>query len=185
MFLVIGILSALLEVKVSGKGQVIDSAITDGSAHLMSMLYTFSKAGLWRNVRESNLLDGGAPYYRPYETADGKHVSVGAIESKFFAQLITLLGLSKEFILLRQSSTLITKQEILTLRSMGKASRHQRLNSVERVVIYHLLRQLRELILRRFCPIGGLIRIPLMTLRKISFLTDKPVKNTLYCIKNQ
>jgi len=98
MFLVIGILSALLEVKISGKGQVIDSAITDGSAHLMSMLYTFSKAGLWRNVRESNLLDGGAPYYRPYETADGKHVSVGAIESKFFAQLITLLGLSKEFI---------------------------------------------------------------------------------------
>lgn len=98
MFLVIGILSALLDVKTSGEGQVIDSAITDGSAHLMSMLYTFSGVGLWRNARESNLLDGGAPYYSPYETADGKHVSVGAIESKFFAQLICTLGLPKEFI---------------------------------------------------------------------------------------
>jgi len=98
MFLVVGILSALLEVKQSGKGQVIDTAITDGSAHLMSMFYTMSKLGGWNPARESNLLDGGMPYYCVYETADGKHVSVGSIEPQFFAEMIKLSGMPERFI---------------------------------------------------------------------------------------
>ncbi|MDN3638819.1 CaiB/BaiF CoA-transferase family protein [Simiduia curdlanivorans] len=98
LFLVIGILSALLEVQKSGKGQVIDSAITDGSAHLMSMFYTLNKLGFWNPSRQSNLLDGGVPYYGAYETADGKHLSVGPIEPKFFAEMIRRADLPEEFI---------------------------------------------------------------------------------------
>lgn len=98
MFLVVGILSALVEVKTSGVGQVIDTAITDGSAHLMSMFYTLSNLGAWNTPRESNMLDGGAPYYGAYETADGKHLSVGPIEPQFFAQMVTLSGMPESFI---------------------------------------------------------------------------------------
>lgn len=98
LFLVIGILSALLEVQKSGKGQVIDTAITDGSAHLMSMFYSLNKLGFWNTSRESNLLDGGIPYYGAYETADAKHVSVGAIEPQFFAELIRRAGMPEAFI---------------------------------------------------------------------------------------
>ncbi len=98
LFLVVGILSALLEVQKSGKGQVIDSAITDGSAHLMSMFYTMSKLGAWNTNRESNMLDGGVPYYCAYETADGKHVSVGPIEPQFFAEMVQKAGMPESFI---------------------------------------------------------------------------------------
>lgn len=98
MFLVVGILSALVEVQKSGKGQVIDAAITDGSAHLMSMFYTLSKLGSWNTNRESNMLDGGVPYYAAYETADGKHVSVGPIEPQFFAEMVQKAGMPESFI---------------------------------------------------------------------------------------
>lgn len=98
MFLVVGILSALLEVKTSGKGQVVDAAITDGSAHLMSMFYTMDKLGANQVKRESNLLDGGVPYYGAYQTSDGKHVSVGPIEPQFFAQMIQKSGMPESFI---------------------------------------------------------------------------------------
>lgn len=98
LFLVIGILSALLEVQRSGKGQVIDAAITDGSAHLMSLFYTMSQLGVWQPGRASNMLDGGAPFYRAYATADDKHVSVAAIEPKFFAELIRKAGLPESLI---------------------------------------------------------------------------------------
>lgn len=98
LFLVVGMLSALLEAQRSGKGQVIDAAITDGSAHLMSMFYTLSKLGAWNSKRESNLLDGGTPYYAAYQTADGKHLSVGAIEPQFFAEMVERAGLPESFI---------------------------------------------------------------------------------------
>ena len=87
MFLVVGILSALIEVKKSGVGQVIDTAITDGSAHLMSMFYTMSNIGTWNTSRESNMLDGGAHFYDAYECADGEFVSIGSIEPQFYALL--------------------------------------------------------------------------------------------------
>ena len=98
LFLVIGMLSALLEVKTSGKGQVIDTAITDGAAHLMSIFYSMDKLGLFNSAREANLLDGGTPFYGAYETADGKHVSVGPIEPQFFAEMVQKTGLPESFI---------------------------------------------------------------------------------------
>ncbi len=98
MFLVVGILSALLEVHKSGVGQVIDTSITDGSAHLMSMFYTMSQLGAWRPARESNLLDGGVPYYGAYGTADGKHISIGPIEPQFFAQMVQLADMPEHII---------------------------------------------------------------------------------------
>jgi alpha-methylacyl-CoA racemase len=93
-YLVIGILAALLEARVSGEGQVVDAAIVDGTAHLNTMLAAFLAAGTFKEERASNLLDGGAPYYDVYETADGEHMSVGSLEPQFFAQLVELLGIA-------------------------------------------------------------------------------------------
>jgi alpha-methylacyl-CoA racemase len=95
-YLVIGILAALLEAKVSGQGQVVDAAIVDGTAHLNTMLAAFLAAGTFKEERVSNLLDGGAPYYSIYETADGEHMSVGALEPQFFAAFVELLGIKDE-----------------------------------------------------------------------------------------
>ena len=98
MFLVTGILAALLETQKSGKGQVIDAAITDGSAHLMSIFYSMAQVGVYNAQRQSNMLDGGVPYYDSYQTADNKFVSVGSIEPKFFAEMIAKVGLPESFI---------------------------------------------------------------------------------------
>jgi alpha-methylacyl-CoA racemase len=82
LFLVVGMLAALLESKVSGMGQVVDAAITDGSASLMSAYYGWHQAGFWNTDRGSNLLDGAAYYYNVYETSDGKHVAVGPLRER-------------------------------------------------------------------------------------------------------
>ncbi|MFK8053899.1 MAG: CaiB/BaiF CoA transferase family protein [Woeseiaceae bacterium] len=95
-FLVMGILAALLEVQRSGKGQVIDAAITDGSANLMALFHTLGSLGQWRPDRQSNLLDGGAPFYDVYETADAKHVSLGSLEPQFFAEFVRLAELDPD-----------------------------------------------------------------------------------------
>jgi len=92
-YLVIGVLAALLEASTSGQGQVVDAAIVDGTAHLNAMGATFAALGVQPERRRSGLLDGGTPYYDLYETADGEHVSVGALEPQFYAELIRLLGL--------------------------------------------------------------------------------------------
>src|ERR687894_332336 len=91
-YLVIGILAALLEARLSGQGQVVDAAIVDGTAHLNAMTSAFLASGGFQEQRGANLLDGGVPYYDIYETADGKHMSVGALEPQFFDTLVTLLG---------------------------------------------------------------------------------------------
>ncbi len=93
-YLVIGILAALLEARVSGEGQVVDAAIVDGTAHLNTMLAAFLASGTFQEQRVSNLLDGGAPYYDIYETADGEHMSVGALEPQFFAAFVELLDIA-------------------------------------------------------------------------------------------
>jgi alpha-methylacyl-CoA racemase len=93
MFLLTGILAALLETRTSGKGQVIDAAMLEGSSYLMTTIHMFNAAGLWRSERGSNLLDGGAPFYGVYETSDGKYMSVGAIEPKFYFEFVAGLGL--------------------------------------------------------------------------------------------
>ncbi len=93
MFLLVGILSALFERQTSGKGQVIDAAMVDGSSVLMQMMWAFRANGLWSDERGTNMLDTGAPYYDTYETADGKYMAIGAIEPQFYAELLKGLGL--------------------------------------------------------------------------------------------
>ena len=92
-YLVIGVLAALLEARTSGQGQVVDAAIVDGTAHLNAMLAGLIAGGAWREERGTNLLDSGAPFYDVYETADGRHMAVGAIEPQFYAELLDGLGL--------------------------------------------------------------------------------------------
>ena len=92
MFLVVGILSALWERERSGKGQVIDAAMVDGSSSLSTMIWAFRAMGMWSDGRGVNMLDTGAPYYDTYTCADGRWVSVGAIEPQFFAELLDKLG---------------------------------------------------------------------------------------------
>lgn len=93
MFLLVGILSALFERQTSGKGQVVDAAMVDGSSVLMQMMWGFRANGLWSDERGTNMLDTGAPYYDTYETADGKYMAIGAIEPQFYAELLKGLGL--------------------------------------------------------------------------------------------
>jgi alpha-methylacyl-CoA racemase len=93
MFLAFGMVCALLEVQKSGKGQVVDAAMTDGSALLMSLFHTFKAQGLWNPGRGSNMLDGGAHFYDVYETRDGKFVSIGSFEPRFYELLMEKTGL--------------------------------------------------------------------------------------------
>ena len=84
MFLLVGVLAALVERQTSGRGQVIDAAIVDGVSVLGQMIWAFRGIGLWSDERGGNMLDTGAPYYDTYETADGKYMAVGAIEPQFY-----------------------------------------------------------------------------------------------------
>ncbi len=94
MFLVAGVLAALVERGRSGQGQVVDVAMVDGVSQLMAMTWAMWSRGTWRDERGVNLLDGGAPFYDTYACADGRHVAVGAIEPQFYAQLVDGLGLA-------------------------------------------------------------------------------------------
>ena len=93
MLLALGVLAGLLEARGSGRGQVVDAAMTDGSALLMSMMYTLKAMGQWQQQRGSNLLDGGAHFYDTYQCRDGKWISVGAIEPQFYALLLAKTGI--------------------------------------------------------------------------------------------
>jgi alpha-methylacyl-CoA racemase len=93
MFLAFGVVCAVLEAQRSGRGQVVDSAMTDGSAMLSAMMYGFKASGNWSNQRGENLLDGGAHFYGTYACADGKYVAIGSIEPQFYALLIELCGI--------------------------------------------------------------------------------------------
>ena len=91
-YLVMGVLAALLEAKGSGKGQVVDTAICDGTISLMAMQQGYRSMGMWGLERESNILDGGAHFYNTYQCADGKWVALGAIEPQFYQELVDGLG---------------------------------------------------------------------------------------------
>ncbi len=97
MFLLFGVLSALFERSQSGKGQVVDAAMVDGVPAMMGLLHSWMAQQQWNTERQSNLLDGGAPFYRCYETADGKYLSVGSLEPQFFAELMNKAGIAKAF----------------------------------------------------------------------------------------
>ncbi|HEU5033217.1 MAG TPA: CaiB/BaiF CoA-transferase family protein [Mycobacteriales bacterium] len=96
MFLVAGVLAALIERASSGQGQVVDVAMVDGVATLTAMVHSHLAAGIWQDRRGVNLLDGGAPFYDTYECADGQYVAVGALERQFFAELIRVLDLQDQ-----------------------------------------------------------------------------------------
>ena len=93
MFLVFGILAALVERQTSGQGQVIDAAMVDGTLALSHMIWGFRGQGLWTDERGANLLDTGKAFYDTYETADGKYFAVGSIEPQFYAELLRILEL--------------------------------------------------------------------------------------------
>jgi alpha-methylacyl-CoA racemase len=97
MFCAFGIVCALFEAAKSGIGQVVDTAIVDGVASLMTYIHSDSAAGNWSEARGQNVLDGGAaPFYAVYRTREGQHISVAAVEPKFYAELLRLTGLEKE-----------------------------------------------------------------------------------------
>jgi len=93
MFLAFGLMCAVFEAQRSGRGQVVDVSMVDGSAALMHMMYQFMAMGAWRDERGVNMLDGAAHFYDTFETADGKYVSIGSIEPQFYALLVQLAGL--------------------------------------------------------------------------------------------
>jgi len=95
MLLALGICAAFVEVQTSGKGQVVDAAMTDGSALLATMIHTFLSMGVWGD-RGTNMLDTGAPFYDVYECADGEYISLGSIEPQFYAELLRITGLDQE-----------------------------------------------------------------------------------------
>ena len=96
MYLAFGVVCAILEAQKSGKGQVVDAAMVDGAASLMAMVHGMWSEGIWREERGTNMLDSGAPWYNTYETKDGKWVSIGSIEARFYADLLQRLGIDKE-----------------------------------------------------------------------------------------
>lgn len=93
MLLAFGLMAALVHARTSGEGQVVDAAMVDGAASLMAMTYSFMGAGLWQEERGTNILDTGAHFYEVYETADAQYVAVGAIEKKFYEELLHGMGL--------------------------------------------------------------------------------------------
>jgi alpha-methylacyl-CoA racemase len=96
MLLAFGVATALVEAQRSGKGQVVDAAMVDGAAVLMTMIHAFRAMGIWEDNRGTNLLDTGAYYYEVYETKDGKYVSIGSLERQFYAVLLDKLGLTDD-----------------------------------------------------------------------------------------
>jgi len=93
LYLALGVVSAVLEARSSGQGQVVDAAMIDGTASLMAAIYGAFAFGFWADERAVNMLDGGAPFYGIYRTADGGHLSVGAIEPQFYGAFLAGLGL--------------------------------------------------------------------------------------------
>jgi crotonobetainyl-CoA:carnitine CoA-transferase CaiB-like acyl-CoA transferase len=87
-----GVLAAVIHARATGEGQLVDAAMTDGAAYPMTMFYGMHAAGTWEDRRRSNLLDGGAPFYDTYRCADGKWISVGALEPQFYALLLQKTG---------------------------------------------------------------------------------------------
>ena len=96
LFLALGLVSAILAAQATGRGQVIEAAQTDGAAAMMSLYYALHASGRWADARAANMIDGGAPYYRCYACADGRHVAVGALEPHAFRALCEGLGIAPD-----------------------------------------------------------------------------------------
>src|SRR5436305_9281982 len=96
LYLAIGILAGIINARATGSGDVVDAAMVDGAASLMTIFYSLKASGRWPGERGDNILDGCAPWYDTYETHEGRHLAVGAIESKFFQELAHRIGLDEE-----------------------------------------------------------------------------------------
>jgi alpha-methylacyl-CoA racemase len=96
LYLAVGVLAALLEARTSGRGQVVDAAIVDGTSHLAALIVGMVGGGVWSSERGTNALDGGLPWYSVYETSDGGWLAVGALEDQFWQVLLERLGLTKD-----------------------------------------------------------------------------------------
>jgi alpha-methylacyl-CoA racemase len=94
LFLVMGMLAAIISSRSTGEGQVVDAAMVDGSASMLTMMHSFLNVGFWHEERGVNILDSGAHFYEVYETSDQKYVAVGAVEAKFYDELLQGLGLA-------------------------------------------------------------------------------------------
>jgi len=94
LYLAFGLLAGVIQARETGKGQVIDCAMSDGAASLMAMFYGFKAAGIWKEERRANMLDGGAHFYDTYQCSDGKWVSIGSIEPQFYALLLEKTGIN-------------------------------------------------------------------------------------------
>jgi alpha-methylacyl-CoA racemase len=94
LYLVVGVLAAYIEAQRSGQGQVVDAAMCDGVSSMLTMFHSMRATEYWTDAPRANLLDGGAPYYRPYECKDGEYIAVGALEPQFYAKLREIAGMS-------------------------------------------------------------------------------------------
>lgn len=110
MYLVAGVLAAVLHARASGAGQIVDCAICDGTVSLLSLMYGLRDIGRWKDTRQSNVLDGAAPFYRTYRCLDGKHLAVGAIEPAFNKILIERLGLQGPLFSVQHDRSLWSQQ---------------------------------------------------------------------------
>ena len=125
LYLAFGVMAALFERQRSGRGQVVDAAMVDGAASLASIFFGLQAAGNWSNERGANLLDGGAPFYATYETADARHVSVAALEPKFFAQLARALALDERFVARQYDRRLWPEMREAIAAAIGTRTRDQ------------------------------------------------------------
>jgi alpha-methylacyl-CoA racemase len=123
LLLAMGVLAALYERTTSGRGQVVDASMVDGAALLTTSLHGMAAAGLWGGGRGDNMLDGGAPFYDTYETADGKYVAVGAIEMRFWGDLVKVLGLDPAELPLHVDKTQWPKLREVLAEAIGKHTR--------------------------------------------------------------
>jgi alpha-methylacyl-CoA racemase len=123
LLLAMGILAALYERNTSGRGQVVDASMVDGAALLTTSLHGMAAAGLWGGGRGDNMLDGGAPFYDTYETADGKYVAVGAIEMRFWGDLVKVLELDPDSLPLHVDKTQWPRLREILAAAIGKYTR--------------------------------------------------------------
>ena len=125
LYLAMGIIAALFESQRSGKGQVVDCAMTDGSASLMSMFYGFLSSGIWKENRGNNLLDSGAHFYNVYETKDKKYVSIGSNEPQFYSLLLEKLNIKSEIFLDQMNKSLWDNLQIELIKTFKKKTRDE------------------------------------------------------------
>jgi alpha-methylacyl-CoA racemase len=125
LYLVIGVLAALHHARAHGTGQVVDAAIVDGAAHLTTVVHGLRAAGVWQDRPAANLLDGGAPFYGVYRTADGRHMAVGALEPRFYADFAARLGLTEPQAALRDDPSCWPRLRAAIAERFGSRTRDE------------------------------------------------------------